>query len=181
VLFVPASVDQLVLLGPQLDFYHAGSLVMGLSNWNSAKLAERSGTVLDRAIFPDDFPLFPARWSVEFEASWRSENYPPEATELALKAYQATRMLLDTMGQSGAVTRDQLADALRRRLSNQDFEAEGPDSFGPTVRMFVDKRIVPFPSDLYRDGWMLAEAAAAYDSLAAQAAGDSLGISGFQE
>lgn len=172
VLFVPASVDQMIMLGPQLDFYHMGSLVMGLSPWNSEKLAERSDTVLERAIFPDDFPLFPPRWSAEFDAGWDDEVYPREATALALKAYQATRMLLDTMAASAAGSRSELSAALVHRLANQDFQAEGPLSFGPTVRMFLDQRIVPFPADRYDESWLLTEGAS-IDSLGTAAA-DSL-------
>lgn len=164
VIFAPASVDQMVLLGPQLDFYRAGSLVLGLSNWNSKKLRDRSATVLERAIFPDDLVMFPSRWEDEFNRNWNTEIYPPEATAQALKAYQATRMLLDTLAQSGAQSRRHLADALSRRLANQDFELEGPESFGPTMRMFRDERIVAFPSRVFNEGWLMTEGAAV-DSL----------------
>ena len=159
VIFAPATVDQMVLLGPQLDFYRAGALVLGLSNWNSNKLRDRSGTVLERALFPDDLVLFPARWEAEFNRVWSTDTYPPEATALALKAYQATRMLQDTLAQSQATTRQQLREALTRRLANQDLAVEGPESFGATMRMFRDERIVPFPSPIFADGWNLTEGA----------------------
>ena len=167
VLFVPASVDQMVLLGPQLDFYHAGSLVLGLSNWNSEKLRERSATVLERAIFPNDLALFPAEWTSEFRARWNGENYPREATTLALKSYQATRMILDTIAQSEATSRVQMTHALRNRLASRDFEAEGPESFAGTVRMFRSTEIIPFPGSRFAEGWMLTEGAAV-DSLLVQ-------------
>lgn len=172
VVFAPATVDQMVLLGPQLDFYKAGALVLGLSNWNSNKLRDHSGTVLERAVFPDDLALFPSRWEAEFKRAWNAETYPPEATALALKVYQSTRMLLDTLVQSGARTRRHLAEALTRRLSNQDLELAGPESFGPTMRMFRGQHIVRFPAELFATGWDLTEGAAA-DSLSA--APDSLG------
>ncbi len=159
VLFVPASVDQMVLLGPQLDFYHAGSLILGLSNWNSEKLGERSGTVLERAIFPNDVALFPDEWTSEFRSRWNGENYPREATDLALKSFQATRMLLDTLAGSQAVSRDQLTRSLRRRLASRDFEAEGLDSFAGTVRMFRSEKIVPFPGGRFAEAWSLTEGA----------------------
>jgi branched-chain amino acid transport system substrate-binding protein len=155
VLFVPATVDQMVLLGPQLDFYHAGSLILGLSNWNSEKLRERSKTVLERAIFPNDVALFPSGWTSEFRARWNGENYPREASVLALKSYQATRMLLDTLARSGATSRLQLTHALKKRLANQDFEAEGPDSFAGTVRMFRGEEIVPFPGGRFAEAWRM--------------------------
>ncbi len=180
VLFVPASVDQMVLLGPQLDFYHAGSLILGLSNWNSEKLREKSATVLDRAIFPNDLALFPARWTSEFRDGWNAENYPREASTLALKSYQATRMLLDTIGRSEVTSRVQLSHALRSRLASRDFEAEGPGSFAGTVRMFRSAEIIPFPGGRFTEAWQLTEGAAV-DSLqaelleAAEAAADTSG------
>ncbi len=167
VLFVPASVDQMVLLGPQLDFYHAGSLVLGLSNWNSEKLRERSATVLERAIFPNDLALFPAEWTSEFRARWNGENYPREASILALKSYQAIRMILDTINRSEATSRVQLAHALRNRLASRDFEAEGPESFAGTVRMFRGAEIIPFPGGRFAEAWLLTEGAVV-DSLAAE-------------
>ncbi len=160
VIFAPATVDQMVLLGPQLDFYRAGALVLGLSNWNSNKLRDRSATVLERAVFPDDLVLFPSRWEEDFKRTWNPDTYPPEATALALKAYQSTRMLLDTLVQSQAATRQRLALALTRRLSNQDLELAGPESFGPTMRMFRGKQIVPFPANIFAAGWDLNEGAA---------------------
>ncbi len=169
VIFVPASVDQMILLGPQLDFYHAGSLILGLSNWNSDKLRERSGTVLERAIFPNDLALFPAEWTSEFRERWNGENYPREASVLALKSYQATRMLLDTIIRSEATTRVQLAHALRNRLASRGFEAEGPESFAGTVRMFQSGEIVPFPGGRFAEAWRLIEGAAV-DSLLAEPA-----------
>lgn len=165
VIFVPASVDQMILIGPQLDFYKAGSLVLGLSNWNSEKLLERSGTILERAVFPNDLALFPASWTAEFRENWNGENYPREASTLALKTYQATRMLLDTMGRGESVTRVQLTHALKKRMANRDFDSEGPDSFAGTVRMIQTQQIVPFPGERFTEGWQLTEGAAA-DSLA---------------
>jgi branched-chain amino acid transport system substrate-binding protein len=159
VLFIPATVDQMVLLGPQLDFYHAGTLVMGLSNWNSEKLRERSGTVLERAIFPNDLALFPEEWAAAFEARWNSENYPVEATALALKSYQASRLLLDTLARSQATSRGQLTRALRDRLAQRGFETAGPESFTGSVRMFRGEEIVPFPGGRFAEAWSLTEGA----------------------
>ena len=166
VIFVPASVDQMVLLGPQLDFYRAGSLIMGLSNWNSEKLREKSGSLLERAVFPNDLALFPERWTAEFRSHWNDDNYPREATALALKSYQATRMLLDTMAKSGATSRLQLTHALRNRLASRDFDSEGPESYSRTVRMFSDQAIVPFPGGRFAEAWQLTEGALADSMLA---------------
>ena len=104
-IFTPATVDQMVLLGPQLDFYRAGALVMGLSAWNSEKLLERAGTVLERAVFPSDLALFPEHWTDEFNAAWQGENYPREATILAQRVLSGHA---DVAGYSTAKRRSDL-------------------------------------------------------------------------
>ncbi|MCP4292481.1 MAG: amino acid ABC transporter substrate-binding protein [bacterium] len=159
VIFTPATVDQMIMLAPQLDFYKAGALVMGLSNWNSERLFSRTNTVLERAIFPSDLALFPTLWTGEFNAGWDGKNYPKEARALALKSYQAMRLILDTLHQSGATNRDQLQEALERRLANRDIMAEGPDSFATTVRLYSNERPRPFPSGIFAESWALTDGA----------------------
>jgi len=164
VIFTPATVDQMVLLAPQLDFYKAGALIMGLSNWNSDRLFQRTGNVLERAVFPSDLALFPTLWTGEFNARWDGKNYPKEATALALKSYQAMRLLLDTIFQSQPGNRAQLQDALQRRLANRDIEAEGPESFATSVRVYSNERAMSFPSGIFAESWALTDGAAV-DSL----------------
>jgi len=159
VIFTPATVDQMILLGPQLDFYKAGALIMGLSHWNSQRLLDRAGKVMERIIFPSDLALFPTLWTGEFKAGWDGKKYPREAENLALKSYQGMRLLLDTMHQSGAANRGQLQEALSRRLANRDILTEGPDSFASTVRVFRGDRALPFPSGIYSEAWALTDGA----------------------
>ncbi len=164
VIFTPATVDQMILLAPQLDFYKAGALILGLSNWNSERLYQRTSTVLERAIFPSDLALFPTLWTGEFNAGWEGKNYPAEAKALALKSYQSMRLVLDTIHQSGASNRAQLQDALERRLANRDIQADGPESFASTVRIYRGDRAMPFPSGIFAESWALTDGAVA-DSL----------------
>jgi len=159
--FVPASVEQMFQLGPQLDYHRSGALVMGLSTWNSALLTERAGVALEGAIFPDDYPLYPAHWVEAFGAAWDANAYPPEADELALRSYQAMRRLLDTLASSGARTRDDLTAALRRRLSREELDVSGPESFGVTVRVLREQEIRPFPAEMFGDGWNVGNGASA--------------------
>jgi branched-chain amino acid transport system substrate-binding protein len=179
VIFTPATVDQMILLAPQLDFYKAGALVMGLSNWNSERLYERTGTVLERTIFPSNLTLFPGEWTGDFHAEWKEDNYPREATLLALKSYQSMRLLLDTLDKSGANSRVQLQDALMRRLANRDIEADGPESFSNTVRIFRNERAVSFPSYLFTESWALTDGASV-DSLLTEESG-SLDLEPWEE
>jgi branched-chain amino acid transport system substrate-binding protein len=160
VIFTPATVDQMVMLGPQLDFYKSGALILGLSNWNSERLSERAGAVLEGAVLPSDLAMFQPLWTTEFNARWVEANYPREATPLALKAYQATRMLLETIQQSGATNRGQLAAALGSRLATREFNAEGLDSFGQSVRMYRSGEIIHFPAELFAEAWAVESALA---------------------
>ena len=152
--FVPATVAQMVLLGPQLAFERTGALVLGLSTWNSPRLAAEAGAALEGAIFPADHPLFPPAWGEAFAAGW-PEAAPGqvETRELARQAYEAMRMLADTLLASGARTREGLADALRQRLSREELDASGPDTFTASVRVMRDQQTVPFPAALYAAGW----------------------------
>ncbi|MBE0565863.1 MAG: penicillin-binding protein activator, partial [Krumholzibacteria bacterium] len=167
VVFVPVSVDQMALLGPQLDFHRLGALVLGLSNFNSERLIERTGAGLEGLTFPDDLALFPPAWTAEFNAAWPAENYPREATDLALRTYQAARMLLDAMDRGGAADRTALTAALQRRLSSRDVDTEGPEPFARSVRTVRDGQIVPFPAGLFSEAWALVEGAAAADTVSA--------------
>jgi hypothetical protein len=114
--------------------------------------------VLDRAIFPDDQALLPPEWAIEFHERWDPEPYPREATAIALRAYQATRLLLGTLGESGATTRGELADALRSRLAEQDVETAGPESFARLVQMFSKGQVVSFPAEIFAESWAMAHA-----------------------
>jgi hypothetical protein len=126
---------------------------MGLSTWNSALLAERAGASLEGAIFPNDYPLYPADWADAFAASWDFAAYPTEANELAQRSYLAMRMLLDTMASSGARTRADLIVALHRRLSREELDVSGPESFRGTVRVMREQKIEPFPAAMFAAGW----------------------------
>lgn len=158
VVFVPAGPDLMTLLAPQLDLLGTGALVLGLSSWNSPALLERVGASLEGAVFAHDYPLYPAAWQEAFAAAWQPDPAHPEANELALRTYQSMRMLLDTMQDSGARTRATLVEALRRRLSREELDVSGPESFAGTVRVVRDGQAVPFPAALFAAGWAAGQA-----------------------
>ncbi len=158
VVFVPAGVEQMLLLAPQLDLLGAGALVMGLSTWNNPLLLERVGASLEGAIFPRDYPLYPPAWQEAFTAAWQPDVASAEADELAQRSYLSMRMLLDTMATSGARTRAGLIEALRRRLSREELDVSGPESFAATVRVVRDGQAVPFPAAFYGAGWAAGQA-----------------------
>ncbi len=161
VVFVPAGPELMTLLAPQLDLLGGGALVMGPSSWNSPQMLERVGASLEGAVFPHDYPLYPPAWLEAFNAAWQPDPAQPEANELALRTYQSMRMLLDTLDASGARTRAPLVDALRRRLSREELDVSGPESFAATVRVVREGQATPFPAALFAAAWGAGQAAGA--------------------
>ncbi|MFO7654775.1 MAG: ABC transporter substrate-binding protein [Candidatus Krumholzibacteriia bacterium] len=167
VIYVPAGYDQMILLGPQLDFYSVGAVIMGPSRWNLDRVVERTGASLQRALTVSEVAMFAADWTAEFRAAWDDSRYPAEATVLALRSYQATRSVLEELLLLPLPSRrDLLSDALQRRFSPRTFDAEGPEAFARSVRMAESGGTVPFPAELYAEAWARARAAiAGADSL----------------
>lgn len=151
VVFVQASVDQMILLGPQLDFYRVGALVLGTSEWNSARLLQRAGSVLERAVFPASEILYPAVWSASFEETWPSDQHDEEATRIARSAYLAARLVLHAMavGETGAAV--PLAERLRAVIAGSSVDLEAAEAFSAAVRVIESGQIMPFPGHLYEE------------------------------
>ncbi|HOX25238.1 MAG TPA: ABC transporter substrate-binding protein [Candidatus Krumholzibacteria bacterium] len=167
VLFAPASVDQMVLLGPQLDFYKVGALVLGPSDWNSSRLLQRTGAEMEGAICAASEVTYPAAWSHDFAAQWPAAQYSEEATRIARSAYLATRLALETMAAVGPVDRPRLIEVLRDGLRGRGGIADGPEGYAGAVRLLRERAWVPFPGELYREAWRRQAGA---DSLAAAGA-----------
>ena len=158
VIFVPVGADMLRLLGPQLDFYRTGALILGPSTWNNPGLAEEVGTILERAVFPSDTALYPPEWSAAFDRAWSPEGLPAEASAIARQAYLAAMLTFHTLGDEGMNLRTDLSRALNDRLELRREAGINTETMGPALRMFSEGRIVPFPIDLFREG--MARAAA---------------------
>jgi branched-chain amino acid transport system substrate-binding protein len=153
VVYIDATVDQMILIGPQLDFYRLGALIMGPSSWSSPKLLRAAGSIMERAIFPSDTALFPNAWLSDFQAAWHPEHLPDEASPLALRAYQATRLVLETLAEGQIESREALAAALAERIVSRQVQMLGPEALASAVRMFHDGQIVPFPVELFSETW----------------------------
>ncbi len=176
VIFVPASVDQMMILGPQLDFYRAGALVIGPSQWNSPRLAREVAKILERAVFPSASALFPPEWSTAFEANWSGTELPAEATAIAKKAYLAAMMVFHTMGESGASRSADLALGLADRFEIRREAKVNPEAMASSLRMFSGGNIVPFPMHLFTGSLALADSMAQADSLTWAADLESLNV-----
>jgi ABC-type branched-subunit amino acid transport system substrate-binding protein len=166
VIFVPASVDEMMMIGPQLDFYRTGTLVLGPSEWNSVKLAAAVGNMLERALFPSDTALYPPEWITDFEKNWDRGDLPMEATIVARKAYLSTMLVMDSLGEGGFSRPSDLALDLESRLTNrldQEMDAQTMES---SLRMFLGGEIVNFPIDRYDGAFAVADSLS--DSLTVQ-------------
>lgn len=150
VVYAQATVDQMILLGPQLDFYRLGALVIGPSEWNNARLLQSAGTVMERAIFPVGEVFFPAAWTAAFAAQWPSAQHDEEATRIARSAYLSTRMILEAMagGMARAEARE-LVGRLRAGFRGRSVDLDAVESFSTLLRLVDGGQIVPFPGHLY--------------------------------
>jgi len=162
-IFVPVGADILRLLGPQLDFYRTGALILGPSTWNHPGLAAEVGTILERAVFPSDTALYPPEWSAAFDAAWSPEGLPEEASAIARQAYLAGMLTFHTLGDEGMSLRTDLSRALHDRLELRRETGMDAETMGPALRMFSMGQVEPFPMNLFRD----AMARAAFDSTTA--------------
>lgn len=170
VIFVPATVDQMILLGPQLDFYQVGALVMGPSEWNSGRLLQRAGSVMEHAVFAASEVVYPAAWSHDFASAWPSAQHDEESTRIARGAYLATRLALRIMAErpqgAGEAASTPLSAALRRGFGGRAVALDDAASYASALRWINGGEIAPFPGDLYAEALRRdALAAAAADSV----------------
>ncbi len=164
VIFVPVDADMLRLLGPQLDFYCTGALILGPSTWNHPGLAAEVGTILERAVFPSDTALFPPEWSAAFDHAWSPEGLPQEATAIARQAYLAAMLVFHTLGEDGMSLRVDLTRALNDRLELRRETGVDAEVMGSALRMFSEGTVAPFPMGLFAEALARADTAAV-DSL----------------
>ncbi len=114
VVYVPASFEQMALLGPQLDFYHLASLVLGSSSWSMARPTAQQTGSLEGTIFPDAQARFPAAWTASFQAHWDAAAFAADQTAVARSTYLAVRKVINAgVGMDGH-SRPALCAALRR-------------------------------------------------------------------
>jgi branched-chain amino acid transport system substrate-binding protein len=155
VIYVPADVDQMLMLGPQLDFYRSGALILGPSSWNSPRLIEKVGDMLERAIFPSDAAFYPHEWIDRFEAAWQGSELPREATAIARQSYLASMFLFRTLGEEDLGSRQELVDALGRRLMSRREVEIAYDTMAESLRMFQQGTIIAFPMHLFQESLAL--------------------------
>jgi len=161
IIYIPASVDLMMLLGPQLDFYRSGALVMGPSSWNTPRLAREVGSILERSIFPSDTALFPAEWAEAFAEGWNSEHLPEEATAIALRAFNATRLVLRVLAEEEIRSREDLSRSLSNRIAARRETEVDPNALGPALRIWSRGGVEPFPVELFAGSFAAGDAESA--------------------
>lgn len=167
VVFAPVTAEQMVLLGPQLDFYGLGALLIGPSAWNSSRLLDDAGTVMERAVFAAAAVAYPIDWTTDFAAAWPRGEEDEDAIDVGRRAYLAMRLALETMAEAPGLPPDELAATMRDALAGGPMADAGPERYATSVRMVLDGEIAPFPGELFTAAWQR-EMAARADSLGAE-------------
>jgi len=114
-LFAPGSVEELLLLLPQIKFYDMQVQLLGLSNWKSAKLLRLSRDDLEGALFPADAYYGADRAAYENFRSALEAKGITEVSPVAVASYAGMRLLLEAIGQ-GATSRGDLRTWLSHKL-----------------------------------------------------------------
>jgi branched-chain amino acid transport system substrate-binding protein len=125
-IFVPASVEELLTLLPQVKFYDLQVQLLGLSNWNSEKLLRLYSGELEGALFPLETyhgkdPDAYRRFKQALEGKGTVDVSP-----ITVAGYFGMRLLLDAIA-AGASNRDEirtfLDDELHRDAEGRFLEA----------------------------------------------------------
>ena len=114
-IFAPGTVEELLLLLPQIKFYDLQVKLFGLSNWNSDKLLRLSRGDLEGALFPLEAfhgtdPQAAKRFKAAMEESGVSEISP-----ISEAGYFGMRLLLSSFD-NGASSRDDVRAYLEAEL-----------------------------------------------------------------
>jgi branched-chain amino acid transport system substrate-binding protein len=129
-LFIPDYYDQVGLIAPQLAFYDVkGIKLLGISGWNAPELVRLGKEHVEGALFVDAFwadsPTPPIK---EFVDRFRAK-FEETPTVLEAQAYDALRLLVDTLRRARPTSRDALREALTQVQSFPGLT--GPFGFGP--------------------------------------------------
>jgi ABC-type branched-subunit amino acid transport system substrate-binding protein len=130
-LFIPDYYDRVGLIAPQLAFYDVkGIRLLGFSGWNAPDLVRLGREHVDGALFVDAFWADSPTPAIRDFVDRFKTRFDETPTVLEAQAYDALRMLLDTIRRARPASRDQLRQAL---AAVQGFPGlTGPFGFGPT-------------------------------------------------
>lgn len=114
-IFVPASVEELLTLVPQVKFYDLQVQLLGLSNWNSEKLLRLYSGELEGALFPQETyhgkdPEAYNRFKLALE-----EKEVVDVSPISVAGYFGMRLLLEAIA-AGASDRDEIRTFLESEL-----------------------------------------------------------------
>lgn len=114
-IFAPGTIDDLLLLIPQVKFYDLQVQLLGLSNWNSEKLLRLSGEELEGALFPREAyrGKDPAAF-VKFREAMTQKGIA-EINPISEAGYFGLRLMLEAID-SGASSRDEVRAFLDHEL-----------------------------------------------------------------
>jgi len=114
-IFASGSVDELLLLLPQIKFYDLQVQLLGLSNWNTDKLLRLSRDALEGALFPSETyrGTSPAAY-VRFDEAMREKGVA-EINPITEAGYFGMRLMLQALDE-GASSREDVSAFLTTKL-----------------------------------------------------------------
>jgi ABC-type branched-subunit amino acid transport system substrate-binding protein len=143
-IFAPGSIDELLLLVPQVKFYDLQVQLLGLSNWNSEKLLRLSRGELEGALFPREVyrGKDPAEY-VKFREAM-TERGVAEVNPITEAGYFGMRLMLDALGE-GASSREEVRAFLETQL-RQGAEGRMQEADALPLLRVRSGRVVEFAS-----------------------------------
>lgn len=129
-LFIPAFYDRVALIAPQLAFYDVkGIRLLGVAGWNSQDLVREAREHVQGSLFVDPFWAESPNPAIREFVDRFKARFDRSPTILEAQAYDALRILLDTLRRARPTSRE----ALRQALSQvQGFPGlTGPFAFSP--------------------------------------------------
>ncbi|PLY06892.1 MAG: hypothetical protein C0622_00335 [Desulfuromonas sp.] len=142
-LFIPDYAERINQVAPQLMFYGLKDVtLLGISGWNSAELAERSGRFLKDAVFVDAFFAESSKPEVKRFIELFRQTYHEEPTILEAQAFDAATLLLNMLDDPTVTNREDL----RRKLASlDDFRGiTGTTGFSATGEALKDLELLTF-------------------------------------
>jgi branched-chain amino acid transport system substrate-binding protein len=130
-IFIPDYYDQVGLIAPQLAFYEVkGVKLLGIAGWNAPELIRLGKEHVEGALFVDPFWADSQTPAIrDFVRSFKGK-FDETPTVLEAQAYDALRLLIDTIRRARPTSRDALREALTQVQSFPGLT--GPFGFGPT-------------------------------------------------
>ncbi len=135
-LFIPDYADKIQQIAPQLLFYGFKDVtLLGISGWNSADLASRTGRFLSSAVFVDAFFTASTDPEIQRFVELYRQTYQQEPTILEAQAFEIATILLQIIDDPEVGNRDDLRSRLTTIYNfNGITGTSGFDIYGEAIK-----------------------------------------------